>query len=438
MISPRHLAATLALAGLLAAAPAAAAAPYVSVKGAPGAGPAKYDRVFVQKFGPARAKRVMVLVPGFLGGAGDFRLIAKDIVQRVPGLQVWALDRRQQAFEDTAVFEKGNPAEAEAHYLGFKYKRVLGEDVPFVGQWGLKLALEDLRRVILEARDGGRRKVILGGHSLGASTTVAYAAWDFAGRPGYRDVEGLVLIDGGLLGTFSGASVTRAKTEMREYKQGKVFDDILGLGIPEIAGIFPELGALYARKQPSARSSLQQNPLVPADFKPPFPVTNEAFLGYAFDKDTTPPGFDLIRINAGGVGASGDPRPWADGELTPIQRFATAFGSERPNAIDWYFPRRLRLDVDATSPLRPTDLTRFLGLRPLHAADIDVPLYAYETDLTEGRVIRGAKRLIGRSDIERSRLVADPGASHLDPLVAAPKRNVFLKTVVPFLKRNGR
>ena len=433
----RRLTATLILAGFMIAGQASAA-PYVSVKGAPGAGPAKYDRVFVQKFGAPRAKRVMVLVPGFLGGAGDFRLIAKDIVQRVRGLQVWALDRRQQTFEDTAVFEKGDPASAEAHYLGFRYKRVLGEDVPFVGKWGLKLALEDLRRVILQARAGGKRKVILGGHSLGASTSVAYASWDFAGRPGYRDVEGLVLIDGGLLGTFSGATVSRAKAEMREYRKGKVFDDILGLGIPEIAGIFPELGALYARKQPDARSSLQQNTLVPETFKPAFDVTNEAFLGYAFDKETTPPGFDLIRINAGGLAASGDPRPWDDGELTPIQRFATVFGTERPNASDWYFPRRLRLDVDATSPLRQTRLTRLLGLRPLHAADIDVPMYAYQTDLTGGRVIRGAKRLIGRSKIDTSRLVNDPAASHLDPLVAAPRRNVFLKTVVPFLRKNGR
>ena len=38
----------------------------------------------------------------------------------------------------------------------------------------------------------------LGGHSAGASTAVAYAAWDFAGRPGFRDLSGLVLIDGGL------------------------------------------------------------------------------------------------------------------------------------------------------------------------------------------------------------------------------------------------
>ena len=68
--------------------------------------------------------------------------------------------------------------------------------------WGLELALEDLRRVVKRARRGGR-KLILGGHSLGASTAVAYAAWDFRGHAGYRDLSGLVLIDGGLLGSFA-------------------------------------------------------------------------------------------------------------------------------------------------------------------------------------------------------------------------------------------
>ena len=82
-----------------------------------------------------------------------------------------------------------------------------------------------------------------------------------------------------------------------------------------------------------------------------------------------------------------------DGELTPIQRFADAFSAESPNAIEWYFPRRLTLDVDGVSSLRPTRSTRLLGLRARHASKIDIPLYAFETDLTKGRVIRGAKRL---------------------------------------------
>lgn len=66
-----------------------------------------------------------------------------------------------------------------------------------------------------------------------------------------------------------------------------------------------------------------------------------------------------------------------------------------------------------------------------------MPLYAFETDLTDGRVLRGARRLIAASDIPRRRsTLVDRGSStsHLDPLTAAPATNDFLKTVVPFLR----
>ena len=94
----------------------------------------------------------------------------------------------------------------------------------------------------------------------------------------------------------------------------------------------------------------------------PCRATNEAMLGYAFDKETSPKGFELIRINAGAPGHHrAIPRPWADGELTPIQRFAGAFAAESPNATEWYFPRRLRLDVDAVSSLRQTKVSQAAG-----------------------------------------------------------------------------
>jgi hypothetical protein len=77
-------------------------------------------------------------------------------------------------------------------------------------------------------------------------------------------------------------------------------------------------------------------------------------------------------------------------------------------------------------------------LRTWHAGAIGVPLYAFQTDLTGGKVIRGAVRLIARSRIPGARSVlVDRSArmSHLDPLTAAPSRNDFLLTVVPFLRR---
>jgi hypothetical protein len=332
------------------------------------------------------------------------------------------------------VFRTGDPQRAQDYYLGFQYKRVPGENAKFAAEWGLKLQLSDLRSVVRRAARGGRR-VILGGHSAGASTAVAYAAWDFGGRPGYRDIDGLVLIDGGLLGSFKSANLARARSELADIRSGRVFLDILGLGLPEINGIFTEVGALWAYKRPDDPSVLQQFPLLPDFVKPSVRVTNEALFGYAFDETTSPELLDIIHIRAGRLAESGDPRPWQDGELTPIRRHARAWAAEAPNATEWYYPRRLLLDIDAASPLRQTPAARFLGLRLRHGRRIDLPLYAYSTDLTEGRVARGARRLVALSRIRDSRVVDDRNAAHLDPLSAAPSTNRFLKTVVPFLRR---
>jgi pimeloyl-ACP methyl ester carboxylesterase len=422
---------------LASAAPAAAIDRYVPMKVPPAPGPAKYDRVWVQQLGPKDADQVLVLVPGTQGGAGGVTPVARDIARAVPRTQVWIVDRRQQAFEDVSVFRRRDPDEALDYYLGFKYHRVLGEDAKFVSEWGLKVQLTDLRSVVKRAAAGGR-KVILGGHSAGASTAVAYAAWDFGGRPGYREIDGLVLIDGGLLGSFAEANAKRARRELAEIRKGDVFLDLLGLGLPEIAGIFAQVGALYAYERPDAPSTLQNFPLLPPEFKPPVTVTNEGLFGYAFDATTSPKALELIHVRAGQLAVSGDPRPWQDGELTPIRRFAQAYSSNDPNATEWYYPRRLLLDIDSANDVRQNAAAKIVGLRLLHGKEIDVPLYAFSTSLTKGAVARGARRLARMAPIPRTVVVDDRTTSHLDPLSAAPRTNRFLKTVVPFLKRTAR
>jgi pimeloyl-ACP methyl ester carboxylesterase len=416
---------------LVCAAPAAAVDRYIPMKVPPAAGPAKYDRVWVQQLGPSDARQVLVLVPGTLGGVGGITPVAREIVRRVPRTQVWIVDRREQGLEDTSVFERRDPDAALDYYLGFKYHAVKGEDAKYVSEWGLATQLRDLRSVVERARAGGRR-VILGGHSAGASTAVAYAAWDFGGHPGYREIDGLVLIDGGLLGSFNEANLKRAKSELADIRSGSVFLDLLGFGIPEIAGIFDQVGALYAYQRPDAVSTLQTFPLLPDDLKPSFPVTNEALFGFAFDESTSPLDADL-HVRAGHLAATGNPRPWRDGELTPIRRFAKIYAANDPNATEWYYPRRLLLDIDAANDVRQNAAARYLGLRVEHASQIDVPLYAFSTGLTRGAVARGARRLAHISRIPRSVVIDDRKTSHLDPLSAAPKRNHFLKTVVPFL-----
>jgi pimeloyl-ACP methyl ester carboxylesterase len=453
------IAATAIAATLSFATAAGAAERYVSVKGANAPGPAKYDRVFVSKFGPKSASRVLVLMPGTSGGAGDFTLSARFLVKKIPGLQVWAIDRRTQALEDTKVFRRGLTGAVGLqrvfdYYLGWltdnsiqnHYEFLNQDEYPFARRWGMSVALRDARKVVQMARAGGRRRVILGGHSLGGSLTVAYASWDFNGRPGYRDLDGLVLIDGGLLGSFDPFTLPEARDAIEALESGQPFADLLGVGVADATGLFAEIGALFARVAPTASAQMLQDfPLLPPSLDPGYTVTNRALLGHGFDRDTSPDSLSLIQVNGGELAGGGNPcaQPcdWIDGGVTPINRVARTFAQEPANGVEWFFPRRMTIDGNGADQLRQNRVARFLGLRLRHSSAVDLPLYAVQTDLTSGRVLLGARNFIkrARTTFAESVLVdQDPRQSHLDPLLAAPASNGFLKTVVPFLKRAFR
>ena len=443
------IAAALALLGF--AAPPLARERLGTIEGAPAPGPAKYDRVFVSRFGPTSARNVLVLIPGTIAGAGDFTFTARYLTAHVPHLQVWAVDRRSQALEDTSMFAKAlrgkaTPQQAFAYYLqGGGYKFVDTGELGFARRWGMNVALNDVRRVVLAARRGGRH-VILGGHSLGASLTLAYAAWDFGGRPGYRDLSGLVLIDGGLLGSFDDYDLAQAKQQLQDLSTSNPFADLIGIGVTEATGLFAEIGGLFARLAPlGSAQTLQDYPLLPDRFDPGYPVTNRGLLGYAFDRDTSPPELGLIHVNAGRLAGGGAPCTlpcdWVDGGATPVARLAATLGQEPSNGVEWFFPRRLTIDTNGADQMRQNAVARFLGLRLKHTAQVNLPLYAVQTDLTQGHVLRGARRFIGRSATTRRESVlvnADPEFAHLDPLTAAPQRNAFFRTVALFLARLTR
>jgi pimeloyl-ACP methyl ester carboxylesterase len=437
----RVLPLALALALALALPAAARAESYTPVRGYDGPGPPAYDRSYVLKIGPSSARRVLVLVPGTGLGAGGFRPLANDIVRRVPGLQVWAWDRRSQGLEDTSVFATGDPDRAFSYYLngqavdGRTFAPVDGaRDAAFAREWGLQASLEDLRRVVRAASAGGRRKVILGGHSLGGATAMAYAIWDFRGRPGYADIDGLVLIDGALDEGDMRLTVADARDQKQAIDNGDPFSDSLGLGLPWAAGVFAEIGAQYVRTAPDAPSVLQDYPLLPDIFKPPVRVTNAGLAGYVFDETTAAPGMGL-EVRIGRLADTGDPRGWIDGENGSVRRLAQTFGIEPANGFEWYFPRRLTLDLQAASALEQTPATRYLGLRVRHTRGVNVPLFAFGTDATNGRAIAAARRFARVTRIPRAQFAQAQRFTHLDPLTAAPLQNHFLATVVPFLQR---
>jgi hypothetical protein len=429
----------------LAIAPPAWADRVFAVRGADAPGPARFDRVRVIEQGPRRARNVLVLVPGTSAGAAYFRPAAADIVDRLPGWKVWSVDRRENLLEDHSalddVLARRRPlADLFPYYLGWITDPSIAphfEPVAAAGyarRWGMGVAIRDLRNVIRAARRGGRT-VVLGGHSLGGTITVAYATWDFGGRAGVRDLAGLVLIDGG----SGGPPVSRAdaRAQREQLAAGSPFLDLTGLGLPWSGGVFNAVGSTLARLDPDGRSVLHDWAGLPANLKAPVATTNAAGYGHALDSDTSPDSLRLVHMHLGALAPAGDPRPWVDGELGPVARAAAMFsGIDGIDGSAWYHPRRLSLDGQAVAGGRANPAQRLLGVRATHARDLDIPIYAFETSLGAGRVLEGARALARRAGHRRLTLVdRHETYDHVDPLSAAPPVNAFVKTVVRFLRR---
>ena len=105
--------------------------------------------------------------------------------------------------------------------------------------------------------------------------------------------------------------------------------------------------------------------------------------------------------------------------------------------MEWFFPKRLTIDTNGADQMKRNDVARFLGLRLEHTRQIDVPIYAFETTLTDGDVLRGAKRLVKRAKTTRAPVDAGRGrAAGRATSIRSPRprdRNEFLKTLVAFL-----
>ncbi len=487
--------ALIALTASLAAVPAAQAATvtekYTTVTRVNGSDPAACNKLGVLKMGPSSAKNVIVLIPGFLGGAGDFRVIGKRLVPALKNkVQVWGIDRRSQCLEDTNGFSTANPGDAFGYYIGpllgapktingktFAAPKLGDAGVDAARNWGLSTTLNDIRAVVLSAKSGGR-KVILGGHSLGGSLTSIYATWDFNGTPGYKDLAGLVLVDGAARGTFGAqpdASAVTAQIAAVNDPTKLPFASLLP-GIPTYYnGVFPQLAARYAIAEPTKNAALQGllGGIGLGAFTRPSSegkLTNEGQLGYAFDRDTSPSFVGLLHMNMGSLKApatAGAASSWQDGGLTDLKDVKTLFGTEPGNFVEWYFPSRLSIEVGAATNLTKNSLTDSLGLRPWHRAAVNIPLYGFETGLTcsdaalgdgKGRpspsspsygswitanqtascgVLTGTKSLQSGSSIPlaKTTLVSDHDQEHLDPLVARASSNKFQTTVTAFVKK---
>jgi hypothetical protein len=455
----RGIGITLALAALIALGAAPAASGTVKFQRIAGydapATPAELDRVGILKVGPKRAPNVLVLNPGTSASAAYFRPLAGTIVKQSDGWQVWAVERRENQLEDHSVVDRAkageaSPSELFDYYLRYlsdpsiteHYQPVADDEVPFAREWGMRVAVEDLRRVVKRARQLGG-EVVVGGHSLGGSITTAYATWDFNGRPGAKGVAGLVFIDGG--SSPEPISPEEASERLAGLQAGTPWLSFGGIAAP-LAGLFNVVGSTGTLLEPDAPSMLQSWPLLPAYLKPPVLATATASYGYALDTETSPPALAAAQAHLGRLAASGDPRGWDPaGELTPVLRYARIFSGAGLAGLDgtaWYHPLRLSIDSGAVGAGNANPAQEILDVEAVHGDDLSrrTRLLAFGASLGGTRVLEAARILAAQSGIPERRLTLIDRAStyaHNDPNSAHPE-NDFVDKLLPFLRRIAR
>jgi len=425
---------------------------------APGT-PARYDKVGVLRIGPRTARNVLVLEPGTSAGSAYFVPLAKWVVARDPGWQVWAVERRENLLEDQSVLDEAKRGTATVtqlydYYLGYlndpsitsHIQPIPDASVAFAKRWGMSVAVGDLHAVIGRARALGGR-VVLGGHSLGGGVVTAYATWSFDGRPGADQLSGLVYIDGGSFGKPESAAAARNALATLRSPGTSPWEPFGGIPAPD-AGLLSSVGAMAALIAPRAPSLAQSSGLLtPFGLTPPVPVDNLAQFGYALNVGTSPAALIAAQAHLGaGITASGALRGWnGTGALTPIRRYATMLsgaGVENADGSEWYFPTRLTLDLAAVGNGTPSAAQRVLGLRSTLGRRLphSLRIYGFGARLGGSLILDEIRQLARQSGIPANHLtLIDRHATyaHNDPAGAYP-HNVFFSHLVTFLHRVAR
>ena len=284
--------------------------------------PARYNKVGVIKVGPARAKNVLVLEPGTSAGSAYFVPLAKWVLSKTTGWQIWSVERRENLLEDQSqlnAFKRGKTTSTQVYnyYLGYlkdpsianHFQTIPSSSVAFAKQWGMNVAVEDLHRVVHAAKQRGG-KVVLGGHSLGGSVVTAYATWDFNGRAGADDLAGLVYIDGGSGPSTTTAAEANQKQQALNAPSASPWLSFGGITAP-FAGLYNATGSLAALLDPNTPSLGQTSGLLPSNIVPPVRVTNVGQYGYALNVGTSPASLAAAQAHLGtGIATAGPVHGW--------------------------------------------------------------------------------------------------------------------------------
>ncbi|MCG8917191.1 hypothetical protein L6E12_15500 [Actinokineospora sp. PR83] len=385
------------------------------------------------KVGDPNASTVVLFLGGKEGAAAGFTALGRSIAAVTPGVQFWALDRREVFLTDTSKADAPLD-EALDYYLGGHYRQPDQAHFGEYAEWGLRSLLEDVRVAVEAAAEGGRR-VLLGGHSVGAAEAVHYAAWDFDGVGGHRSIDGLVLVDGGVRNAFRGAGMefgidlATATGWLGGIRAGGVFETdtstsaTLGFdGPPESTALFCKLAARAVLERPTEVSPLAAR--LPARYPVPDAATNHEVFAALTCMANAKPGHG---VTAGHF----EDGAWVQTGPTRLGVVAHAH-SLGAGAFQWYTMNRLLLDLIAADSLEQNEITELLDLRAVHAGEIGVPVLAYASAFTNGSALQAAKQLADSSAITRLDLVEDKALSHHDALFADLPANSLVHAVAAF------
>jgi pimeloyl-ACP methyl ester carboxylesterase len=411
--------------------------------------------------GSAPARAIVLAMPGFLGGAGSFDRLARELVASSIAagdpIEVWAIDRRANLMEDLRGLDtaeaSGNADVAKGYYRGadtvggerFEGYRVQG-DLGFMSEWGLVTHIEDVRSLIERIPEADRiEHVFLMGHSLGGSFAETFAAWRFEdGVRGSDLLAGVILIDGAqgetpseeaayLEGTSGGIMPSPGLETIRTTNRF-VELPFLGVSVYTTAEILSleALTAPDAVVNDAARNRTLSTLLgLGAGAIPD--MTNEAALGWGFDSASNGLSFAAVSCGVAMGGPTeeydgflggrlihpSDPDAtysWIDAsesdpaEFTPIESLAYSWTLGRTNFGEWYFPQRLPIDLAAVGGLAVADdgWQAALDLRAFDGALMDAPVLAIASGLRsvasfEASRARGAPLGAGRPNAGTAR-----------------------------------
>ncbi len=432
--------------------------------------PARLDKVGVIKVAPAtrpQAKNVLVLEPGTSAGAAYFVPFAKWLVENTHGWQVWSVERRENKLERQGELNKAKkgevtPTELFNYYLGYltnggkpPHLMPVTEKAAVADgarEWGMNVAVQDLHKVIEEAKALGG-KVVLGGHSLGGSVVTAYATWDFAGKPGAEGLSGLVYDDGG--SRLTPVTAEEAEHSLENLSKKTPWLAFGGIPAPTL-GLFSLMGSTLTVMAPQEKSILGSWIGLPEFLKTKnskgelVDATNEAGFGYDVNVGTSPAALIAAQVHAGaGIEEAGAGEPWVwngTGAITPIRRYAemlSGTGLNDTDGTEWYFPERLTIDTGAVAEGNANPAQEVLGEHAIHGHELPTSLHILAIDSELDKVfgpgngsLKSAEVLAEQSGIPKENVTLieeESNYAHNDPAGGFPN-NEFFDHMVPFLE----